>query len=84
MFSGVLQKRLPAESGINVVCVSPGIVQTNVVSSMNLSFLCITCFVFRFAASYLSVQARDLPRIVQAAYRLIPYFIFSPQEGRCS
>lgn len=55
MFSGVLQKRLPAESGINVVCVSPGIVQTNV--------------------------ARDLPRIVQAAYRLIPYFIFSPQEG---
>ncbi|PRQ20373.1 hypothetical protein RchiOBHm_Chr7g0227461 [Rosa chinensis] len=26
-------------------------------------------------------QARDLPRIVQAGYRLIPYFIFSPQEG---
>ena len=31
MFSSVLQKRLPAESGINVVCVSPGIVHTNVV-----------------------------------------------------
>ncbi|KAL5749265.1 hypothetical protein ACOSP7_023868 [Xanthoceras sorbifolium] len=55
MFSGVLQKRLPAEAGINVLCVSPGIVHTNV--------------------------ARDLPRVVQAAYHLIPYFIFSPQEG---
>ncbi|KAJ8444886.1 hypothetical protein Cgig2_015232 [Carnegiea gigantea] len=53
MFSSVLQKQLPAESGINVVCVSPGIVQTNVVSSMNLSFLCIMYFFFRFAASYL-------------------------------
>ncbi|BBH04236.1 NAD(P)-binding Rossmann-fold superfamily protein [Prunus dulcis] len=55
MFSSVLHKRLPAESGITVACVSPGIVQTNV--------------------------ARDLPKIVQAAYRLIPYFIFSAQEG---
>ncbi|KAL2897978.1 Dehydrogenase/reductase SDR family member FEY [Bienertia sinuspersici] len=55
MFSSVFQKRLPAESGINVVCVSPGIVHTNV--------------------------ARDLSKIVQAAYRLVPYFIFSPQEG---
>lgn len=27
------------------------------------------------------MQARDLPKIVQAAYHLIPYFIFSPQEG---
>ena len=32
MFSSVLHKKLPAESGINVVCVSPGIVHTNVVS----------------------------------------------------
>ncbi|PSR96502.1 WW domain-containing oxidoreductase [Actinidia chinensis var. chinensis] len=55
MFSSVLHKRLPAEAGINVLCVSPGIVQTNV--------------------------ARDLPKIVQAAYHLIPYFILSPQEG---
>ncbi|KAL3824963.1 hypothetical protein ACJIZ3_020992 [Penstemon smallii] len=55
MFSSVLNKRLPAEAGINVVCVSPGIVQTNV--------------------------ARDLPKIVQAGYHLIPYFIFSPAEG---
>ncbi|XP_027122872.2 dehydrogenase/reductase SDR family member FEY [Coffea arabica] len=55
MFSSVLHKRLPAEAGISVICVSPGIVQTNV--------------------------ARDLPRIVQAAYRLIPYFIFSAEEG---
>ncbi|XP_075504952.1 dehydrogenase/reductase SDR family member FEY-like [Primulina tabacum] len=55
MFSSILNKRLPAEAGINVVCVSPGIVHTNV--------------------------ARDLPKIVQAAYHLIPYFIFSPEEG---
>ncbi|GFZ12313.1 NAD(P)-binding Rossmann-fold superfamily protein [Actinidia rufa] len=55
MFSSVLHKRLPAEAGISVLCVSPGIVQTNV--------------------------ARDLPKIVQAAYHLIPYFILSPQEG---
>lgn len=27
------------------------------------------------------VQARDLPKIVQAAYHLIPYFIFTAQEG---
>ncbi|KAK6942182.1 Short-chain dehydrogenase/reductase SDR [Dillenia turbinata] len=55
MFSSILNKRLPAEAGINVVCVSPGIVQTNV--------------------------ARDLPKVVQAAYHLIPYFIFNAKEG---
>ncbi|KAL8547816.1 hypothetical protein ACS0TY_007230 [Phlomoides rotata] len=30
MFSSVLNKRLPTEAGINVACVSPGIVHTNV------------------------------------------------------
>ncbi|KAH1040670.1 hypothetical protein J1N35_042413 [Gossypium stocksii] len=55
MFSSVLHKRLPLESGVNVICASPGIVHTNV--------------------------ARDLPRIVQAAHHLIPYFVFSPEEG---
>ncbi|RWR92868.1 retinol dehydrogenase 12-like protein [Cinnamomum micranthum f. kanehirae] len=55
MFTSILHKRIPAEAGISVVCVSPGIVHTNV--------------------------ARDLPKIVQAAYHLIPYFIFSAQEG---
>ncbi|KAI4347354.1 hypothetical protein L6164_008170 [Bauhinia variegata] len=55
MFSSVLHKRLPAEAGISVLCVSPGVVHTNV--------------------------ARDLPKIVQAAYHLIPYFIFNAQEG---
>ncbi|KAG2310453.1 hypothetical protein Bca52824_022010 [Brassica carinata] len=55
MFSNVLFKRLPLESRISVVCLSPGIVLTNV--------------------------ARDLPRSVQVQYALIPYFIFSPQEG---
>ncbi|XP_074275508.1 dehydrogenase/reductase SDR family member FEY-like isoform X2 [Silene latifolia] len=34
MFSGILQKRLPAECGISVVCVSPGIVKTNVVRDL--------------------------------------------------
>lgn len=32
MFSSVLHKRLPVEAGVNVVCVSPGVVHTNVVS----------------------------------------------------
>lgn len=35
MFSSILHKRLPAEAGISVLCVSPGIVQTGVVSSLN-------------------------------------------------
>lgn len=26
-------------------------------------------------------QARDLPKILVAGYRFIPYFIFDPQEG---
>lgn len=55
MFSSILQKRLPAEADINVMCVDPGIVHTNV--------------------------ARDLPKILQAGYNLIPYFIFNAQEG---
>lgn len=55
MFSSVLHKKLPAEAGISIACVSPGVVHTNV--------------------------ARDLPKIVQAAYHLIPYFIFTPEEG---
>ncbi|KFK26906.1 hypothetical protein AALP_AA8G308900 [Arabis alpina] len=55
MFSNILLKRLPLETRISVVCLSPGIVLTNV--------------------------ARDLPRYVQFLYALIPYFIFSPQEG---
>ena len=32
MFSSVLQKKLPSEASINVMCVSPGVVMTNVVS----------------------------------------------------
>ncbi|XP_058097974.1 dehydrogenase/reductase SDR family member FEY-like isoform X2 [Magnolia sinica] len=55
MFNSIFHKRIPAEAGVSVMCVSPGIVQTNV--------------------------ARDLPKIVQAAYHLIPYFLFSAQEG---
>uniref|UniRef100_A0A0D6QSW2 Uncharacterized protein n=1 Tax=Araucaria cunninghamii TaxID=56994 RepID=A0A0D6QSW2_ARACU len=55
MFNSVLQKKLPAEAGVNVICVSPGVVMTNV--------------------------ARDLPSIVQTGYHLIPYFLFTPQEG---
>ncbi|KAE9453982.1 hypothetical protein C3L33_14141, partial [Rhododendron williamsianum] len=54
MFSSILHKRLPAEAGISVLCVSPGIVQTGV--------------------------TRDLPKIVDAAYQLVPYFIFNAQE----
>ncbi|KAH9323310.1 hypothetical protein KI387_017949, partial [Taxus chinensis] len=30
MFSSVLQKKLPSEAGVNVMCVSPGVVMTNV------------------------------------------------------
>ncbi|KAK9204889.1 hypothetical protein WN943_015154 [Citrus x changshan-huyou] len=117
-FSSILQKRLPAESGINVVCVSPGIVSTNVVSFfVHLGFFYLvgkgyrhcksdsSCNIVELSPQYLcrgsqwcqdvwmvSVSpnpldglcmrlARDLPKIVQAAYHLIPYFIFNPQEG---
>ncbi|KAK9280959.1 hypothetical protein L1049_003850 [Liquidambar formosana] len=55
MFSSILQKCLPIEAGISVVCVSPGSVRTNV--------------------------ARDLPKIVQVAYHVIPIFLFIAQEG---
>ncbi|KAF2534356.1 hypothetical protein F2Q70_00033195 [Brassica cretica] len=55
MFSSILFKKLPLETGVSVICLSPGVVLTNV--------------------------ARDLPRIFQALYAVIPYFIFSPQEG---
>jgi hypothetical protein len=55
MFSSILFKKLPLETGVSVVCLSPGVVLTNV--------------------------ARDLSRILQALYAVIPYFIFSPQEG---
>ena len=39
---------------------------------------------FFFLLILTSIQARDLPKIVQAGYHLIPYFIFSPQEGESS
>jgi len=35
----MLHKKIPAEAGINVVCASPGIVDTNVVSSISISFV---------------------------------------------
>lgn len=40
MFSSTINKRLPAESGISVLCVSPGIVQTNVVSFLKKLNIC--------------------------------------------
>ncbi|CAA7050207.1 unnamed protein product [Microthlaspi erraticum] len=55
MFSSILFKKLPLETGVSVICLSPGAVLTNV--------------------------ARDLPRSLRAVYAVIPYFIFSPQEG---
>ncbi|KAL5173954.1 Dehydrogenase/reductase SDR family member FEY [Glycine soja] len=74
MFSSTINKRLPAESGISVLCVSPGIVQTNVsVMGFDLSE--------SRNSLYAYARARDLPKLVQAAYHLIPYFIFSAQEG---
>ncbi|CAL5440336.1 unnamed protein product [Camellia sinensis] len=54
-FSSILQKHIPAEAGISIVCAAPGSVQTNV--------------------------ARDLPKIVQVAYHMVPFFLFSPEEG---
>lgn len=36
---------------------------------------------YSFGSAFIQLQARDLSKIVQAAYHLIPYFIFSPQEG---
>jgi len=34
----MLHKRIPAEAGINVICASPGIVDTNVVASISVVF----------------------------------------------
>lgn len=31
--------------------------------------------------NFIELQARDLPKIVQAAYHLVRYFVFSPHEG---
>lgn len=39
MFSSVLNKRVPVEAGISIACVSPGVVDTNVVSILNSSQL---------------------------------------------
>lgn len=36
MFSSILHKKLPAEAGISVVCVSPGVVQTDFVSFLKI------------------------------------------------
>lgn len=38
-FSSMLHKRIPAEAGISVICASPGIVDTNVVSSISVTFV---------------------------------------------
>jgi hypothetical protein len=38
-FSSMLHKRIPAEAGISIICASPGIVDTNVVSSISISFV---------------------------------------------
>jgi hypothetical protein len=35
----MLHKRIPAEAGISIICASPGIVDTNVVSSISISFV---------------------------------------------
>ncbi|KAI8544195.1 hypothetical protein RHMOL_Rhmol08G0277000 [Rhododendron molle] len=55
MFSNILHKRLPSESGISIICVGPGAAQTNV--------------------------ARDLPKILQVGYQLIPLVLFNAVEA---
>lgn len=84
MFSNVLLNRLPLETRISVVCLSPGIVLTNVVSiTLSLTTLLVPENLYRALNLFELpiMQARDLPRYVQVQYALIPYFIFSPQEG---
>ncbi|KAJ0024246.1 hypothetical protein Pint_07517 [Pistacia integerrima] len=84
MFSSVLQKRLPAESGINVLCVSwncphecSSSVELEVPIYISSGFEKFTKQGFKYITF---LEARDLSKIVQAAYHLIPYFIFGPQE----
>lgn len=55
MFSNILHKCLPSESGISIICVGPGAAQTNV--------------------------ARDLPKILQVGYQLIPLVLFNAEEA---
>ncbi|KAI3785972.1 hypothetical protein L1987_45098 [Smallanthus sonchifolius] len=55
MFNNVLHQSIPKDVKINVVCVDPGSVRTNV--------------------------ARDLPRVIQFAYQILPKFLYTAQEG---
>lgn len=43
MFNNVLLKKLPLETGISVVCLSPGVVQTNIVSTSILANFLVVC-----------------------------------------
>lgn len=54
-FSSILERQLPVDAGIHVICVNPGSVKTNV--------------------------TRTLPKLLQAAYRLLGFFSFSSVEG---
>jgi len=47
--------------------------------STHSSFLLSVCSL-KVGAHHMT-QARDLPKVVVAAYHLIPYFIFDAQEG---
>ncbi|XP_071728476.1 dehydrogenase/reductase SDR family member FEY-like [Rutidosis leptorrhynchoides] len=55
MFNNVLHQKIPKDSKIDVVCVDPGSVRTNVV--------------------------RDLPRIIQIAFQVLPKFLYNAIEG---
>ncbi|KAK4766360.1 hypothetical protein SAY87_008002 [Trapa incisa] len=50
MFSSILHKRLPAEAGISVLCVSPGVVSTNVTCDLprflQAGYHLLPCFIF--------------------------------------
>lgn len=51
-FSSMLHKRIPAEASINVICASPGIVDTNVVSSISISYFFLSFVLFYEVNSY--------------------------------
>jgi len=62
MFSSILFKKLPLETGVSVVCLSPGVVLTNVVSISFTSFR-YKCRIPLFSQKFIALNCLFLSEI---------------------